>query len=585
MRTNRNGGWPALGAACFAGTLATAAAAPVPIEVRDSATGAFVDAEIAFDDLRGRARTVDIRATDAVIDLAGGHWHARIGAPGYRAVDTVLTIMPGDPVAIQVWLDPLNALAPRTVANGQVLVSGRIHDRDRRAPAAGIVVRLADASARTDDQGYFAIALDGHAIEAEAGRLQTLRVESPGRAPLTRSLRLTPGSHHLILDLGGDLTGVIADHRFDQRDLQWLQADIEPPARVPAAPILAPPTSIRVGFADAGFATPCCVGACSAVAVMSLETYVQRGLNDEWIASWNGHGLRAGAVAYRSYGAWHVANPRTASYDICSSACCQVNDPDTSASTNAAVAATAGIMLERNAAIFRAEYSAENNAWDDPDDGLACSNVDLSCGDGQVGSPSANWTCLADVVASGHGCFGHGRGMSQWGSQRWAQNEGQRWPWIVNHYYNAHGSGGGLRTSIVSSPLRIDAVAAMPGNTAAGATLSIDFAMTNLAGTAHSEVFLGASLYRSSVGYVSDPANDLAVALATGASAASRPFVVPQGLPDGAYDLIVALYLDIDGNAAINSGDLALTTATVAGAVTIATIDGVFDDGFESVAP
>src|SRR5262249_22253603 len=60
-----------------------------------------------------------------------------------------------------------------------------------------------------------------------------------------------------------------------------------------AALVSAPPASIRVGF-------NCSCATCSTVEVMSLETYTKRGLNDEWIASWTPHSLRAGAIAYRS---------------------------------------------------------------------------------------------------------------------------------------------------------------------------------------------------------------------------------------------------------------------------------------------
>lgn len=49
----------------------------------------------------------------------------------------------------------------------------------------------------------------------------------------------------------------------------------------------------------------------------------------------------------------------------------------------------------------------------------------------------------------------------------------------------------------------------------------------------------------------------------------------------GSYDLIVALYLDIDGSANLNSGDLALTSAILPGAVTINTPPLLFADGFE----
>lgn len=312
---------------------------------------------------------------------------------------------------------------------------------------------------------------------------------------------------------------------------------------------------------------------------MSLETYVKRGLNDEWIASWTADSLRAGAIAYRSYGAWHVANPRSVNYDICSSACCQVNDPDTSTSSNSAVDATAGILLTRDNAIFRAEYSAENNAWDDPNDGLDCANADLSCGNGFAGSPAAGWPCLADSVAAGHGCFGHGRGMSQWGSQRWALDQGRRWPWIVDHYYNDNGTGAGLRTALLTSPLRVDALTS-PATAAPGQSITLTLDISNLATLPHNPVWIGASLYSVATGYVSDPPRDQPVSLNPGAQLRTRDFLLAANLPAGSYDVVVALYLDIDGNGAINSGDLALTSLRQ-NAVLSLTAAPLFSNGFE----
>src|SRR5690606_30629553 len=92
------------------------------------------------------------------------------------------------------------------------------------------------------------------------------------------------------------------------------------------AAVLTPPATIRVGFADAACTVPCCTNACGNVCTLSLETYVRRGLDSEWIASWDSQSLRAGSIAYRSYGAWRVENPIRTQFDICSSACCQVND-------------------------------------------------------------------------------------------------------------------------------------------------------------------------------------------------------------------------------------------------------------------
>jgi len=571
--------------AALAVTVTARAAEVLQVEVRDSANGEFLDARVQLSRAGAASETRPLTPDQSQLQLAAGSWQLQIEAPRHQTLSTRIEVGADAAHAFQFWLDPEQPAraGPAPSDGGSVRVDGRVLDRRTRRALAGTRVRLDGHDAETDASGHFSIQFELEANLAESGRIGRLQIDTDAGATLSRDLRLVPGAHRLLLDLDGAAQAPAVDHHLDGNDLQWLQdeAATDAPA-APQAPILQPPASLRVGFADAAFTTPCCVGACSSVAVMSLETYVKRGLNDEWIASWNGHSLRAGAIAYRSYGAWHVANPRSPSYDICSSACCQMNDPDTSASTSAAVDATAGILLELGGSIFRSEYSAENNAWDDPSDGLSCSNADLSCGNGFVGSPAANWPCLADSVASGHGCFGHGRGMSQWGSQRWAINEGQRWPWIVGHYFNASGFGSGLRSAVLSSPLRIDAATPLPASAAPGSTLSLQLSLSNLAAQTHAQVFLGASLYRSGVGYLNDPGNDIAVALVPGANAVSRPFALAGNLADGSYDLIIALYLDIDGNAALNSGDLALTSATVPGAVTISSSPLLFADGFET---
>jgi hypothetical protein len=350
---------------------------------------------------------------------------------------------------------------------------------------------------------------------------------------------------------------------------------------------MTPPAVVRVGFGDAACTASCCTGACTNTCVLSLETYVARGLNDEWIASWGTHSLRAGSIAYRSYGAYHVLHPRTANFDVCSSACCQVNDPDTHVNTDAAVTRTPGIQLTRDdVEPFRAEYSAENNAWDDPNDGLACSNADLSCGDGVVGSPSTQWPCLADSVAAGHGCFGHGRGMSQWGTQRWSQ-QNRHWRWIADHYFNDNGNvggaGTGLRTATLTSPLDITDAAATPMTVAPGASLDLAVTAGNAASAAHTHLLIGASLYRAGVGYLSDSAHDAPASLAAASSGVvlHRAFDVPV-TAQGVFALDVALYLDVDENGQITTDDLRLAYRRVDNAVTVASAgDAVFTDDFE----
>lgn len=351
-------------------------------------------------------------------------------------------------------------------------------------------------------------------------------------------------------------------------------------ASAPAG-VLAPPASVRVGFANAGCSTICCTASCTAVCVLSLETYVARGLNDEWIASWEGDSLRAGAIAYRSYAAWRVDHPIRPEFDLCSSACCQVNDPDTSASTDAAVAATPGLLLERNAAAFAAEYSAENNSWDDPDDGLSCSNADLSCGDGAVGSPAVGWPCLADAVAAGHGCFGHGRGMSQWGSKRWADG-GESWRWILDHYYNANGAPSGLRSANLASPVRPDSGAVCPPVAGPGDRIALHLVATDLAALPRAAVLFGASVVDPGGAFHSDPDDDSPTPLVPGANLETREFDLPAGAPPGLYDLWLAPWLDVDGDGAIESTDFRLGLLVLPDALEVGDRDLVFADCFES---
>jgi len=51
------------------------------------------------------------------------------------------------------------------------------------------------------------------------------------------------------------------------------------------------------------------------------------------------------------------------------------------------------------------------------------------------GSPLADATVTDDVTITGHG-FGHGRGLSQWGSFGWATTYGSTYQQILAHYYS-----------------------------------------------------------------------------------------------------------------------------------------------------
>src|SRR4030095_3104345 len=72
------------------------------------------------------------------------------------------------------------------------------------------------------------------------------------------------------------------------------------------------------------------------------------------------------------------------------------------------VSTTTGELIVRNGGLIFAEYSAENG--DPPADGVD------------------------DPHCSGQAVSGHGRGMCQWGTHRWAARENRDHWWMVQHY-------------------------------------------------------------------------------------------------------------------------------------------------------
>ncbi|MDH5824842.1 SpoIID/LytB domain-containing protein [Luteimonas sp. RD2P54] len=465
------------------------------IRVRDSASGRALAARLVLEHAAGAAPPLDAhipRSGARLPDTAPGEYLVTAAAPG-QAPLAARIVFDTAPLPITLWLPPA---ATSTALHRQALaaldcghcslIGGHVYDRDSGVAVPGAVV-AADGGQRavTDAEGAFELLLrlppapDG-AETPPASATLTISAGGYRRQQLER-VALSPDAAHHIIDLERgsgvdrqDHGHVLANTRSGAGVEPGTGADVraphEPPgadrgkahdpagpdhaqraARLARAAAVPVPASIRVG-------TGCSGRSCTGVSVYEFEDYVGRGLDDEWIASWDPDSLAAGAVAYRSYAAWYVANPVGAAYDICSSTSCQAFGSAAWSATVAAAAATRGVLLTRDgsSAAF-AEYSAENNAWDDPSDGRSCSNPDLSCGNGRNGSPANGWPCLADEVGRGRGCFGHGRGMSQWGTQRWAADHGRGWRWIADHYYNGNGRPGGMRNAFLAN---LDPIAA-----------------------------------------------------------------------------------------------------------------------------
>jgi hypothetical protein len=171
-------------------------------------------------------------------------------------------------------------------------------------------------------------------------------------------------------------------------------------------PALTTPSSIRVWRRGVDGSTSSCAGR---VDVIPFDDYVRGVLPHEWIRSWTDESLKAGAVAIRTYAAWWVeAGGKYPCADLDDTTASQVYRDDTYPETDAAVAATAGAYVVQAGELVFAEYSAENS---DPT---------------EFG--------VAEPLCTGQARRGHGRGVCQWGTQRWSL-EGRTWGWIVPHYY------------------------------------------------------------------------------------------------------------------------------------------------------
>ncbi len=556
-------------------------------KIRDAESGALIEGFLQMTRRQNSQTSVaDVAVSGkAQLVLESGVYEVLVEAEGYQTLATHFTLDENtDPAellsAIEFHLDPVpvpTELRPAKTAlpDDVGMLEGYLYDKETGLPMvdAAVALEFLGYSTQTDAQGRFELHFPVEESDAEDEALfasDNLLISLGETETVLQNISLQPGVTTLREDLDSRQSSVSADrrHRLDRK--QATQTEPAPQTlqrpsfkRAPAQPrFIKPPTSIRIGM-------DCQCSSCSRVVVKSMETYVANGLKQEWISSWGMDSLRAGAIAYRSYGAWHVDHPLRSNYDICSTTCCQVFEDSSNSRSAQAARDTAGLMLVQagESQAFRSEYSAQNNAWDDPNDNLRCNNADLSCGNGSVGSPSTGWPCLADSVGRNRGCFGHGRGMSQWGTHYWSQ-QGRNWAWITNHYYNANGKGSGKRNTAISHPFELGGVALSSTQVRPGGSLTLGVNTTNHAGGAH-QILFGASLFDSAGNAVNDAANDSLVSVATGAGMLQRRFVVPAGQASGTYRVVVGLYLDADGNGRLNSGDFRFHGAQASQTLTI----------------
>lgn len=321
---------------------------------------------------------------------------------------------------------PLHEPAPRATPRPERVLRGSVADALTGEPVPGARVALVGTlrATETDDDGAFALAAPDGFTQLRITAADYIDAEAPAGAPL--ALWPTVADDTLVAERlaarprrdGDDPT----DPDLTEAARDWLLG-VPPPCEArPGSGCLpqpgggsepgvlrqflaAPPATVRVY--RRGPEDNSCRGR---VDVIPLEEYVRGVLPHEWIPSWEMESLKAGAIAARTYAwNWIVRGGKYDCADVDDTTRSQVYDEGRNARCDEAIAATAGQGIRRGDDLVSSEYSAEN------------------------GNPTEFG--VDEPLCAGRARQGHGRGMCQWGTQRWAQQRGQNYVWMVEHYY------------------------------------------------------------------------------------------------------------------------------------------------------
>ncbi|HMS56691.1 MAG TPA: SpoIID/LytB domain-containing protein [Fimbriimonadaceae bacterium] len=546
----------------------------VEVSIVDEATGIGLSGQVSLSaSSRTTQNAVKYRMT---FDLTPGTYQLGARAEGFESAFGEVVVRENVVTKVKVNLDP-TSIDPRwsykvlkaEVSEGRMLVQGTITDAVTGLPIEGAQVYAEGTETYSESDGFFRMQIlagDGTThlsiSHPDIGSMIRKNVRIWPYGDTTYRVSLEPGQNSVIDEANPKFstetksTENCDECKLDEKEFGGGGTD---GSNAPALP-----KSIRVGR-NCPTATTC-----TTIELFSVDSYVKRVVPAEWYSCWgNVTGgldcLRAGAVAVRSYGVYHVYNPRTSTYDICDTTSCQVVGASTSSNTDLATDQTTRYVLLSNGNVARSEYSAENN--------------NAGCGDGFSGTGTSTAPCINDPVCTGFSTFGHGRGLCQWGSARWATGKrlssslacsnsapstGQgtkTWQQILAHYYPLYTLEQGSAPSIVS-------MSASPTNPLRGTTFTLNYGVLNNATV--NNVMLGASIAPTGTSTVtSNAANDLKVTLPTGTNTQSRPFSLPLSQVNGIYDILGALYYDRNNSNTINAGDFVMAELKTVGNLTV----------------
>ena len=472
----------------------SAVAGVIEVRVRDAITHYAVEATVKLEGPESLVFSTDRRGR-VKREVKPGVYREEYSAPGYKTMRSNTNIESGKITPLGAYLQPETPpeeLRPEILQSkmrsGYTLLHEYVVDGETGEPLAGVRVHLVNANAetRTNSRGYFWLSVPTPPAPIPGGfGTDTLVYEKAGYKTLTLrnfgidseeiggiAIDLEKGSGRIDLDVTHKMMRDQAEevkkpHPAREEEMPSVRASsselhdaigprghslsTESASRVQVSAVTVPST-IKVGH-------NCTLVNRRIVCTtwdppIALEEYVTKGLSAEWPRLWHPESLKAGAVAYRTYGAYYVANPISTNYDICDNTMCQVYNPNgwpSNAAIRAAVSATVGIVMTRDNIIFKSEYAAESNDSDQLD---GAGNRLNTCGQGKVGEPTQNWPCMKDHVCTGKKqASTHSRGMCQRGSQRWASGKDatgapgdtgasittpRDWRCILDHYYNAN---------------------------------------------------------------------------------------------------------------------------------------------------
>ncbi len=430
----------------------------------------FIDSETGYA-IKPDAVSVDsqilsgVKSGRAMLKLGPGSHVVTVNSAQHQPMSGIVNVGDGSPQKIQFMLDPV--VTPKEVSSehvaslhreGATVFVGYVVDDESGEPMENVSVSsgLDGTRTRTDARGYFRIYVPVKA--GRNGEQANLIFAKPGYQSEQRiNLELWSNGDWIyrIRLSRGEGVKFVDENQFRRRtapsqtepppeptetkdrvDLETsLSSGIHRLSTASSNVTIRVPRNIRVLLSDG-----------VTIQYDTLETYCKHVLPAEWIAGWASYTggsncLSAGAVAVRSYAIIKInAASGSGSNDICATTSCQVYGAGGNSSANTAVDYTASYVMISGGAVATTEYSAENNS------------LANSCGDGFTEPSTTGPVCIFDPVCTGETRNGHGRGMCQWGSAKWATGlkfpgnstsdhttlnayPRRDWTWICRHYY------------------------------------------------------------------------------------------------------------------------------------------------------